>query len=114
MRKVADGHPLANHPALSPSGLIQSGRPNGRAMTAQELRDLKQAYVSAAQHAQSLGADGIEVHSAHGYLLDQFLWAETNTRADRYGGRTLAERARYAAEIVADMRRAVGADFVIS
>jgi 2,4-dienoyl-CoA reductase-like NADH-dependent reductase (Old Yellow Enzyme family) len=63
MRKVSDAHPLASYPALSPSGLIQSGRPNGRALTAQELEDLKQAYVRAAQHAQSLGADGIEVHS---------------------------------------------------
>ncbi len=114
MRKVAAGHPLADFPALSPSGLIQSGRCNGRAMTPQELQDLKHAYVRAAVHAQSLGADGIEMHSAHGYLLDQFLWAETNVRADEYGGKTLAERARYAAEIVADIRRAAGASFLIS
>ncbi len=114
MRKVAAGHPLADYPALSPSGLIQAGRSNGRPMTRQELQDLMEAYVRAAVHARSLGADGIEMHSAHGYLLDQFLWAETNVRADEYGGRTLAERARYAAEIVAGIRHAVGADFVIS
>jgi 2,4-dienoyl-CoA reductase-like NADH-dependent reductase (Old Yellow Enzyme family) len=114
MRKVAPGHALANYPALSPSGLIQSGRSNGRAMTARELEDLKQAYVRAAEHAQSLGADGVEVHSAHGYLLDQFLWAETNIRQDGYSGTSLAERARYPAEIVAAIRKAVGASFVIS
>ncbi len=114
MRKVAAGHPLASHPAWSPSGLIQAGRPNGRAMTREDLEELKAAYVRAAVQAQELGADGVEVHSAHGYLLDQFLWAETNRRQDEYGGRSLAERARYAAEIVSGVRRAVGADFVIS
>jgi 2,4-dienoyl-CoA reductase-like NADH-dependent reductase (Old Yellow Enzyme family) len=114
MRKVAAGHPLADYPAFSPSGLIQLGRPHGRAMTREDLAELKRAYVQAALHAQSLGADGVEVHSAHGYLLDQFLWAETNRREDEYGGRTLAERARYSAEIVADIRKAVGDRFVIS
>ncbi|HEY0341715.1 MAG TPA: hypothetical protein VGC34_12970 [Steroidobacteraceae bacterium] len=114
MRKVAPGHPLAEYPAWSPSGLIQTGRPNGRAMTLEDLEELKQAYVRAALCAQSLGADGVEVHSAHGYLLDQFLWAQTNIRADRYGGPTLAERARYPAEIVAAIRAAVGPTFVIS
>jgi 2,4-dienoyl-CoA reductase-like NADH-dependent reductase (Old Yellow Enzyme family) len=83
-------------------------------MTRQDLHALKLAYVRAAEHAQGLGADGIEVHAAHGYLLDQFLWAETNQRQDEYGGRTLAERARYSAQIVAAIRAAVGSSFVIS
>jgi 2,4-dienoyl-CoA reductase-like NADH-dependent reductase (Old Yellow Enzyme family) len=114
MRKVAAGHPLEGYPAFSPSGLIQGDRLNGRAMTRDDLTELKAAYVRAAVHAQELGADGIEVHSAHGYLLDQFLWSETNRREDEYGGRTLAERARYSAEIVADIRKATGDQFVIS
>jgi 2,4-dienoyl-CoA reductase-like NADH-dependent reductase (Old Yellow Enzyme family) len=114
MRKVAEGHPLAGVPALSPSGLIQSGRENGRAMTQTDLLSLKQAYVQAAERAQSLGADGVEIHAAHGYLLDQFLWAQSNQRTDEYGGATLAERARYPAEIVAAIRAAVGSTFVIS
>ena len=114
MRKVASGHPLADYPAFSPSGLIQGGRPNGRAMTREDLEELKAAYVRAARDARSLGADGIEVHSAHGYLLDQFLWAETNRREDEYGGATLAERARYPAELAAAIRAAVGAECVIS
>lgn len=114
MRRVAPGHPFASYPALSPSGLIQAGRPNGRAMTREDLEELKGAYVRAAERAQGLGADGVEVHSAHGYLLDQFLWSETNQRQDEYGGRTLAERARYGAEIVSAIRRAVGTKFIIS
>jgi 2,4-dienoyl-CoA reductase-like NADH-dependent reductase (Old Yellow Enzyme family) len=114
MRKVADGHPLAGHPAWSPSGLIQSGRSNGCAMTCQNLQDLERAYVRAAENAQTLGADGVEVHAAHGYLLDQFLWAQTNVRDDGYGGPSLLERARYPIEIVAAIRKAVGEHFVIS
>jgi 2,4-dienoyl-CoA reductase-like NADH-dependent reductase (Old Yellow Enzyme family) len=114
MRKVAAGHPLASYPAWSPSGLIQGGRSNGHAMTREDLQELKLAYVQAAQHARSLGFDGVEVHSAHGYLLDQFLWAETNRREDEYGGSSLAQRARYSAEIVAAIRAAVGESFVIS
>jgi 2,4-dienoyl-CoA reductase-like NADH-dependent reductase (Old Yellow Enzyme family) len=114
MRKVAAEHPLASYPALSPSGLIQAGRTNGRAMTRQDLEELKRAYVQAASHAQSLGADGVEVHAAHGYLMDQFLWAESNQREDEYGGRSVADRARYPAEIVAAIRAATGSSFVIS
>jgi 2,4-dienoyl-CoA reductase-like NADH-dependent reductase (Old Yellow Enzyme family) len=114
MRKVAAGHPLAASPTLSPSGLIQAGRPNGRAMTRQDLEELKQAYVRAAEHAQSLGADGVEVHAAHGYLMDQFLWAQTNQREDEYGGPTLAQRARYPAQIAAAIRNATGNDFIVS
>jgi len=114
MRKVAADHPLASFPAWSPSGLIQRGRTNGRAMTREDLEELERAYVRAAEHGRSVGFDGIEVHSAHGYLLDQFLWAETNRREDEYGGPTLAERARYSAQIVAAIRKALGADAVIS
>jgi 2,4-dienoyl-CoA reductase-like NADH-dependent reductase (Old Yellow Enzyme family) len=54
-------------------------------MTGDELEELKEAYVQAARHAQSLGADGVEVHSAHGYLLDQFLWGQTNVRQEECG-----------------------------
>jgi 2,4-dienoyl-CoA reductase-like NADH-dependent reductase (Old Yellow Enzyme family) len=114
IRKVAPGHPLAAYPALSPSGLVQAGRPNGRAFRPAELAELRDAYVRAALDAQRLGADGVEIHAAHGYLLDQFLWTETNCRADDYGGDTLAERARYPAEIVAAIRAAAGARFLIS
>ena len=115
MRKVAEGHPLAGYPAWSPSGLIQSGRPHGHAMTRQDLQELKSAYVRAAQQAQALGADGVEVHSAHGYLLDQFLWAQTNQRQDEYGG-SHARRARSAIRLRSSPRSVQpwGADFVIS
>jgi 2,4-dienoyl-CoA reductase-like NADH-dependent reductase (Old Yellow Enzyme family) len=60
-----------------------------------------------------LGFDAVEAHGAHGYLIDQFFWAGTNLRTDRYGGATLKERSRFAGEVVAAVRAAVGPDFPI-
>jgi 2,4-dienoyl-CoA reductase-like NADH-dependent reductase (Old Yellow Enzyme family) len=116
LRLVLDGvpNPHPEHPALSPSGLVQEDRPNGVAMTRQDLADTKNAYVRSALIAQEVGAHGIEVHCAHGYLLDLFLWHETNRRNDEYGGATLADRAAYPAEIVSAIRDATGPDFIIS
>jgi 2,4-dienoyl-CoA reductase-like NADH-dependent reductase (Old Yellow Enzyme family) len=116
LRLVLDGvpNPYPDHPALSPSGLVQEDRPNGVAMTRRDLEDTKEAYVQSALIAREVGAHGIEVHCAHGYLLDLFLWHETNRRDDEYGGATLAERSAYPAEIVSAIRAATGPDFVIS
>jgi 2,4-dienoyl-CoA reductase-like NADH-dependent reductase (Old Yellow Enzyme family) len=83
-------------------------------MTPAELDDLKAAYVRAAETAKRLGADGVELHAAHGYLLDQFLWAEINIRTDGYGGPALADRARFPLELAAAIRAATGPDFLIS
>ncbi|MDV6286041.1 12-oxophytodienoate reductase [Rhodococcus jostii] len=116
LRLVVDGieNPHPDHPAWSPSGLIQEGRTNGVAMSKQDLEDTKNAYVESALIAQRLGAHGIELHCAHGYLLDLFLWHETNRRTDEYGGETLADRAAYPAEIVSAIRAATGPQFIIS
>ncbi len=113
-RMPAEGFPHADHPTLSPSGIIQEGRANGRAMTADEMDDLKAAYVRAAEEARAIGADGIEIHAAHGYLMDQFLWSETNLREDGYGGASVADRARFPLEVAAAIRAATGPDFVLS
>ena len=100
--------------ALSPSGLAHPDKPFGRAASEAELSAIKQGFVRSAVHAWDIGADGIEVHSCHGYLLDQFLWPDTNLRTDRYGGRPIADRAAFPAEVVAAVREATGPDFVIS
>ncbi|UZF45730.1 12-oxophytodienoate reductase [Rhodococcus rhodochrous] len=107
-------NPHRDFPALSPSGLVQAGRVNGMAMTLNEIEETKAAYVRSARIAQEAGAHGVEIHAAHGYLLDQFLWYETNTRKDEYGGPTLVDRARFPAEIVSSIRAATGPDFIIS
>lgn len=113
-RVVAEGDRHHDYPTLSPSGMLKTGSANGRAMTRDEIAEIRDAYVEAAIRAKSLGADGVELHCAHGYLLDQFFWTETNLRTDEYGGPSLSERARYPAEVVAAVRGAVGNDFIIS
>lgn len=114
IRRSGGAGPFAHFPTLSPSGLIQPGNANGRAASLQELREIREAYVRSARLAKRIGADGIEVHGAHGYLLDQFLWAGTNIRTDGYGGDRMADRVRFPAEVVSAVRNAVGADFAIS
>ena len=95
----------------SPSGLFAPGKPRGEAMSEEAIADTVSAFAKAAAAAKELGFDTVELHGAHGYLIDQFFWNGTNLRADRYGGATIRERSRFAAEIVAAVRRAVGPDF---
>ncbi|MBT2188688.1 12-oxophytodienoate reductase [Sphingobium nicotianae] len=113
-RRPIEGFPHADAPTLSPSGLIQADREGGRAMTRDEMDDLAATFVRAAEDARAIGADGIELHCAHGYLMDQFLWAETNVRDDGYGGEAIADRARYPLAVAAAIRQAVGPDFLVS
>jgi 2,4-dienoyl-CoA reductase-like NADH-dependent reductase (Old Yellow Enzyme family) len=56
----------------------------------------------------------VEIHGAHGYLIDQFFWHPTNQRTDGYGGQSLAERSRFAVELVRAVRKSAGQDFAIS
>jgi 2,4-dienoyl-CoA reductase-like NADH-dependent reductase (Old Yellow Enzyme family) len=100
-------------PVESPSGLLAPGLPRGIAMSEAAIADTVAAFAKAASDAKHLGFDAVEIHGAHGYLIDQFFWSGTNERTDRYGGRTIAERARFGAEIIAAVRAAVGPDFPI-
>ncbi|OUS75986.1 12-oxophytodienoate reductase [Paenibacillus sp. MY03] len=77
-----------------------------------EIVGIVQEFAKAAAQAKRLGFDGIELHGAHGYLIDQFFWEKTNQRSDRYGGSLLA-RTNFAAEVVKACREAVGPDFPI-
>jgi 2,4-dienoyl-CoA reductase-like NADH-dependent reductase (Old Yellow Enzyme family) len=112
VRKQGDG-PFPDAPAMGPSGLVTAGaEPTGKAMTQQDLDDVIAAFAQAAADAQRIGFDGVEIHGAHGYLIDQFLWAGTNRRTDAYGGSAVA-RTRFAAEIVAAVREAVSPEFPV-
>ncbi|MFF5101618.1 NADH:flavin oxidoreductase [Streptomyces sp. NPDC000134] len=105
--------PFPEAPAVGPSGLrIGAEEPTGRAMTLQDIDDVVAAFAQAAADAERIGFDGVEIHGAHGYLVDQFLWAGTNRRTDAYGG-DLVARTRFAAEIVAAVRARVSADFPV-
>jgi len=97
---------------FGPSGLAKPGEQIAEPPTEAQIAVVVEAYASAAAAARQLGFDGIELHGAHGYLIDQFFWEGTNRRTDRYGG-SLAARGRFGLEVVSACRRAVGPDFPI-
>jgi 2,4-dienoyl-CoA reductase-like NADH-dependent reductase (Old Yellow Enzyme family) len=105
--------PYADAPAMGPSGVRLDGTEGtGKAMTQGDLDDVIGAFADAAAAAERIGFDGVELHGAHGYLVDQFLWERTNRRADAYGGDAVA-RTKFAAEIVAAVRAAVSPAFPV-
>lgn len=93
--------PHPHIPAASPATLSEA-----------DIADVVTAFARAAADARRLGFDGVELHAGHGYLIDQFLRSESNPRTDGYGG-DLGGRTRFAAEVVAACRAAVGYDFPI-
>jgi 2,4-dienoyl-CoA reductase-like NADH-dependent reductase (Old Yellow Enzyme family) len=88
------GHPIA---------------PTHAPMTLADIDAVIEAFATAARSAFDLGFDGVALHGAHGYIIDQFLWHRTNMRTDRYG----QDRATFAAEIVTEIRRRTAPDFPI-
>ncbi|MFF0594102.1 NADH:flavin oxidoreductase [Streptomyces antibioticus] len=105
--------PFADAPAVGPSGIRVDGTEGtGRVMTQRDLDDVIGAFAEAAAAAERIGFDGVEIHGAHGYLVDQFLWAGTNRRTDAYGGDAVA-RTKFAAEIVAAVRETVSPEFPV-
>jgi 2,4-dienoyl-CoA reductase-like NADH-dependent reductase (Old Yellow Enzyme family) len=100
-------------PFEGPSGLNRPGFNNGKTMTETDIADTIAAFGRAAADAKRLGFDCIEIHGAHGYLIDQFFWEGTNERTDIYGGKTLPERSRFAIEVVKQVRKQVGDNFAV-
>jgi 2,4-dienoyl-CoA reductase-like NADH-dependent reductase (Old Yellow Enzyme family) len=99
--------------SVSPSGIAPGGRSVGRGLlTALDLERAIGGFATAAANAMRTGFDGIELHGAHGYLLDEFLWHSTNLRTDEYGG-AAASRARFPAAVVEAIRGEVGVGFPI-
>tara|TARA_R110002110_G_scaffold59726_24_gene168802 strand:+ start:7651 stop:8754 length:1104 start_codon:yes stop_codon:yes gene_type:complete len=99
-------------PSHGPSGLAKPGKAHSEPMTKKEIKDTINAFGQAAADARALGFDGVEVHGAHGYLIDQFFWEGTNIREDEYGG-DLVGRTRFAVEIIEAIRKEVGDDFPV-
>lgn len=116
-------HPLLNHGAenVAPSAIAISGdiqTPSGKvahavphALTTAEIRTLVQTFASAAENAIAAGFDGVEVHGANGYLIDQFLRDGCNQRTDSYGG-TMENRARFLFEVLTAVCAAIGSERV--
>jgi 2,4-dienoyl-CoA reductase-like NADH-dependent reductase (Old Yellow Enzyme family) len=99
-------------PGYSPSGLFKPGKETGVTMSKDDIKDVIEAFAQAAEDSQRIGFDAVEVHGAHGYLVDQFFWEGSNQRDDEYGG-DLVARTRFACEIVEAIRKRVGPDFPI-
>ncbi|MBL7502649.1 NADH:flavin oxidoreductase [Frankia sp. CNm7] len=110
--RVAGAPPRPEAAVFSPSGLRADGTVIGDEPSTKEIDAVVASFARAAADARRVGFDGVELHGAHGYLLDQFFWPRTNRRADGYGG-SPANRARLAAEVVAAVRDAVGPDFPV-
>jgi len=117
--------PCPDAPSMRPSG---SWGPTGNArlppaylaevaspiapMTEADIAEVIAAYGRSAANAKAAGFDGVAIHGAHGYLIDNFFWAGTNTRRDAWGG-DLARRARFGAAVVAAIRAAIGPELPI-
>ncbi len=104
--------PGGDLPGYSPSGMAFPGKVTGHTMTQKDIDDVVEAFAQSAADAEKIGFDAIEIHGAHGYLLDQFFWEGTNQRDDTYGG-SLENRTRFACEIVQAIRAKVSADLPI-
>lgn len=96
----------------TPSGMNVPGKVNRHIMTQSDIDDVVRAFAEGARDAKALGFDAIEIHGAHGYLLDQFFWEGTNQREDGYGG-SIENRGRFVREIIEACRAEVGPDFPI-
>lgn len=109
--------PDSNVPGYAPSAIVHphaSLQQAPYAMSVADIQEVIQAFALAAFNAKLVGFDGIEIHGAHGFLIDQFLWSHTNQRSDQYGGKTLKDRMRFAIEVVQAIRQAVGKNYPVS
>ena len=94
---------------MSASSLAFEGGPTPTPMTEEEIWEFIGLYKQAALNAMAAGFDGVEVHCANGYLIDQFLQDVSNTRTDEWGG-SVEKRARFGLEVVKAVIDAVGAE----
>src|SRR6202451_2664358 len=100
--------------AIAPKGNVSLLRPQRpyvapRALKTEELADVVEAYRRGAQNAKTAGFDGVEIHGANGYLLDQFLQDSSNKRTDEYGG-SIENRTRVLLEVVDAITEVIGSD----
>lgn len=103
-------------PVFNPhnTNAIRNGLPLPKELDQQEIDRIRSCFVSAALRAKEAGLDGVEVHCAHGYLLDAFYSPLTNHRTDVYTGSTMEGRTRLQVEILREIRQRAGEDFLLS
>ena len=112
MRNPKQDLPNPDLPAISPSGMYKPGAFTGSEMSRADITAVIDAFAQAARSARELGFDGVEIHGAHGYIFDQFLWGELNLRSDEYGGGAV-DRTRFLAETIRAVRGEVGSEFPV-
>ncbi|WP_241299680.1 NADH:flavin oxidoreductase [Burkholderia stabilis] len=100
-------------PYESPSGLSLTGQPAGEPMSDADVAQTIDAFTRAAADAERIGFDGVELHGAHNYLINQFFSEDSNRRSDQYGGSTLLDRSRFAIEVLKSIRAVVSPDFPV-
>ena len=91
---------------------VDEKNPKSKELTVKEIEEIRDAFIAGAGRAKKAGYDGIELHGAHGYLLNQFASSFFNRRKDEYGG-SLEKNLRLADEIIRGIRKECGADFII-
>jgi NADPH2 dehydrogenase len=96
--------------AYGPSAI--EGNPGTRELTIEQMEKIKQNFINAAIRAKNAMFDGIEVHGAHGFLLNQFTNSKINKRTDEYGG-TLSGRLKFPLEIIAGIKKAINEPFIL-
>ena len=111
MRRGGTG-PSPDAPTDSPSGITHKGKQLSPEPSESDVADMISSFARAAKNAKEAGFDCIEIHGAHGYLVDQFFWEGMNIRSDKYGG-SLENRARFGADIIRETRAAIGPDMPI-
>ena len=109
-RLAAD--PIGPSPDQLPPRSDGTERPPVRAMTSDDFDQVLGSFRFSARGAKAIGCDALEIHGAHGYLLDSFLSGTTNSRTDEYGG-SVEKRQRFPLEVVRAIRAEVGPDFPI-
>jgi len=111
MRHAGSG-PYPQAKSMGPSGLSKPGKQVAEPMSDSEIADVIASFARSAGYAKALGFDGVELHGAHGYIIDTFFWDGTNRRDDRFGG-SLEKRANFAVEVTRAVRATVGEDYPI-
>ena len=99
-------------PGYTASGLVKPGKKVAHEMTLQDIKETIDAYASDAKICQDLGFDGVEIHGAHGYLIDNFLWGGTNIREDSYGG-SIQKRSQFVSDIIKAVKENVDNQFIV-
>ena len=99
-------------PGFTPSGLTSPGKKKGYAMTKKDIDEVIEAYTQDALWCEEIGFDGVEIHGAHEYLIDNFFWEILNQREDDYGG-SIIKRTKFATDIIKSIIGTVDKDFVV-